>query len=89
MADEPTGNLDSKSTHEVLDVFDALNAAGRTVVIITHEHDVAARAKRIIRLVDGEIVEERLQSPIGSSAVGPVTDRGVTAARSVWARQGV
>ena len=58
LADEPTGNLDSKSTSEVLDVFDDMNAQGRTVVMITHEDDVAERAKRVIRLIDGEIVEE-------------------------------
>ncbi len=59
LADEPTGNLDSHSTAEVLEVFDALNADGRTVVLITHEADVAARARRVITLKDGEIVEDR------------------------------
>ncbi len=58
LADEPTGNLDSVSTSEVLDVFTRLNGEGRTVVLITHEPDVAARAKRTIRLRDGEIVSD-------------------------------
>jgi putative ABC transport system ATP-binding protein len=58
LADEPTGNLDSHSTAEVLDVFERLNQAGRTVVMITHEEDVAARARRTIRLGDGEIVSD-------------------------------
>nr|WP_053227670.1 ABC transporter ATP-binding protein [Solirubrobacter soli] len=58
LADEPTGNLDSHSTHEVLDVFARLNDAGRTVVMITHEEDVAARARRVIRLGDGEILSD-------------------------------
>jgi putative ABC transport system ATP-binding protein len=58
LADEPTGNLDSHSTAEVLDVFARLNEAGRTVVMITHEEDVAAHARRTIRLGDGEIVSD-------------------------------
>ena len=47
LADEPTGNLDTASTREVLEIFTGLNAAGRTIVMITHEHDVAAHAKRV------------------------------------------
>ncbi len=58
LADEPTGNLDSRSTSEVLRIFATLNAQGRTVVLITHEPDVAEQARRIIRLSDGEIVED-------------------------------
>jgi putative ABC transport system ATP-binding protein len=58
LADEPTGNLDSHSTAEVLDVFARLNEAGRTVVMITHEEDVAARARRVIRLGDGRVIED-------------------------------
>jgi putative ABC transport system ATP-binding protein len=57
LADEPTGNLDSRSTEEVLRIFGRLNGEGRTVVVITHEPDVAARAGRIIRLSDGRIVD--------------------------------
>ena len=58
LADEPTGNLDSHSTDEVLDVFERLNDAGRTIVMITHEEDVAARARRVIRLGDGEVISD-------------------------------
>ena len=65
LADEPTGNLDTRSTEDVLQVFDQLSAAGRTIVIITHEPDVGARAKRLIRLVDGRIVHDVRQSPVG------------------------
>jgi len=60
LADEPTGALDSKSTKDLLDLFDQINEAGRTVVVITHENDVAARAKRIIRMRDGKIIEDVL-----------------------------
>ncbi len=56
LADEPTGNLDSHTTEELLVLFQKLNDEGNTIVMITHEHDVAARAKKIIRLVDGSIV---------------------------------
>ena len=55
LADEPTGNLDSSSTTDVLDLFSALHASGRTIVLITHEPDVAARADRTIVLHDGQI----------------------------------
>jgi putative ABC transport system ATP-binding protein len=58
LADEPTGNLDSHSTEDVLRIFARLNEEGRTVVLITHEPDVAAQAKRMIRLSDGELVED-------------------------------
>jgi len=60
LADEPTGALDSKSTSDLLDLFDQINAAGRTIVVITHEHDVAQRAKRIVRMRDGKIVSDEL-----------------------------
>jgi putative ABC transport system ATP-binding protein len=59
LADEPTGNLDSHSTEDVLAIFARLNEERRTVVLITHEPDVADQAKRTIRLSDGEIVEDR------------------------------
>jgi putative ABC transport system ATP-binding protein len=59
LADEPTGNLDSHSTEDVLRIFARLNLEGRTIVLITHEPDVAEQCKRIIRLSDGEVVEDR------------------------------
>ena len=66
LADEPTGNLDSRSTAEVLAIFSRLNEERRTVVLITHEPDVAERAKRIIRLSDGQIVEDQRLVPAGA-----------------------
>ena len=58
LADEPTGALDSKSTSDLLDLFDQVNLAGRTVVVITHEAEVAARAKRVVRMRDGKIISD-------------------------------
>lgn len=55
LADEPTGNLDSKTSLEIMKLFDAIQAAGNTVVLVTHEEDIAQHAKRVIRLVDGNI----------------------------------
>jgi putative ABC transport system ATP-binding protein len=60
LADEPTGNLDAHSTDEVLGMFDQLNSEGRTVVVITHEHDVAARARRLIQVSDGRIIVDEV-----------------------------
>ncbi len=60
LADEATGNLDSKTTEEVLDLFATLNQDGKTIVMITHEDEVAARAKRVIRLRDGMIESDRV-----------------------------
>jgi putative ABC transport system ATP-binding protein len=60
LADEPTGNLDSRATDEVLEIFERLNAEGRTVVVITHERDVAARTRRVVQLGDGRIRSDDL-----------------------------
>jgi putative ABC transport system ATP-binding protein len=64
LADEPTGNLDSHSTLEVLEIFGRLNAEGRTVIMITHEDEVAQHAKRIVRLRDGAIVSDDRHAPV-------------------------
>ena len=64
LADEPTGNLDSASTAEVMGLFARLNGEGRTVVIITHETDVATYAQRIVRLRDGRIQSDERQTPV-------------------------
>ncbi|HQA29863.1 MAG TPA: ABC transporter ATP-binding protein [Propioniciclava tarda] len=57
LADEPTGNLDSVSTKDVLNLLDELHGQGRTIVLITHEHDVAARAARVTKIMDGRLSE--------------------------------
>ena len=58
LADEPTGNLDSGSTKEIMEILKELHGEGRTVILITHDNDIAARAKRIIRIMDGKIVAD-------------------------------
>ena len=58
LADEPTGNLDSKSGHEIMDILDKLHKAGNTIILVTHEDDIAQHAHRIIRLFDGKIIED-------------------------------
>jgi putative ABC transport system ATP-binding protein len=58
LADEPTGNLDTKTAHEIMDILTNLNKQGHTIVIITHEADIAAYAKREIKIVDGKIMSD-------------------------------
>lgn len=55
LADEPTGNLDSKTSYEIMDIFDNIHSRGNTVVIVTHEEDIASRSLRLVRLRDGSI----------------------------------
>jgi putative ABC transport system ATP-binding protein len=58
LADEPTGNLDSRSGGEIIDLLEQLSSEGRTVVVVTHDESLARRARRIIRLLDGRVVED-------------------------------
>jgi putative ABC transport system ATP-binding protein len=58
MADEPTGNLDSRTSEEIMRALDSIQAAGNTVLLVTHENDIAAHAERLIRLHDGRIAED-------------------------------
>ena len=58
LADEPTGNLDSKTSVEILALFERLNAAGRTIIMVTHDENVASHAKRVLRVLDGLVVSD-------------------------------
>ena len=58
LADEPTGNLDSKSGHEIMKIFDELYRSGNTIILVTHEDDIAKYSNRIVRLLDGKVVSD-------------------------------
>jgi putative ABC transport system ATP-binding protein len=75
LADEPTGNLDTATSREVMLMFSELNRSGRTIILITHEDDIAAYAKRVVRLRDGLIVDDRRLAAVGAPPplVGSVT----------------
>jgi putative ABC transport system ATP-binding protein len=62
LADEPTGNLDSRTGAEIMGLFDELNARGNTIVLVTHEEDIANHARRFVRLRDGQVLEDRRRS---------------------------
>lgn len=63
LADEPTGNLDSASTKEIMEILRGLHDSGRSVILITHDNDIADQAKRVIRILDGKIVENYYNEP--------------------------
>lgn len=69
LADEPTGNLDSKTSIEVITVFQQLNKKGITIILVTHEPDIAAYAKRIIELKDGAVIRDEVRTPVTGTAV--------------------
>jgi len=64
MADEPTGNLDSRTSHEVMAILQGLVDQGKTVILVTHEADIASYASRVVTLRDGLIIEDKQQTPI-------------------------
>jgi len=61
LADEPTGNLDSKTSYDIMDLIDRLHEQGNTIILVTHEHDIAARAHRVIHMLDGKINEDNMK----------------------------
>jgi putative ABC transport system ATP-binding protein len=75
LADEPTGNLDSKTGKEVLDIIDDLNHGGKTIVLVTHDDKVAARAHRVLHMKDGLIDREVWNRPLSDTA-GGVAEKG-------------
>ena len=89
LADEPTGNLDSKTTAEILDLLDGLNKEGRTSILVTHEDEVGQRSKRIVRLRDGSVESDTIVDHPGDAAAGaeaadgPVDAAGVSAGPDV------
>jgi len=68
LADEPTGNLDSKTSYEIMALFDEIHKKGNTIILVTHEEDIAQHAHRIIRLKDGEIEKDEMNKSISSFA---------------------
>ncbi len=73
LADEPTGNLDSKTSVEVMEIFGKIQSAGNTVVLVTHEEDIASYAKRVVRLRDGSIESDKIVIPTNNPERVPVT----------------
>ena len=87
LADEPTGNLDSKTGQEILDLMDRLNQAGKTIILVTHDPNTATRARRVVHMKDGLVdrivVNERRNVPAGE-ATAPALEEEVSHRHSIW-----
>ena len=66
LADEPTGNLDSQTGAEIMALFEDLNRRGNTIVLVTHEEDIAAHARRIVRLRDGKVLQDHVDETVAA-----------------------
>ena len=84
LADEPTGALDSSSGHELMGVLHSLHQAGHTIIIVTHDRNIANQAQRIIEISDGEIIADRTNEAIGSTAVYAELPNPVATGRPHW-----
>jgi putative ABC transport system ATP-binding protein len=71
LADEPTGALDSRTAAEILGLFQELNREGATIVLVTHDAEVGRHARRLVRFKDGQVVEDRRQTPLDARALLP------------------
>ena len=78
LADEPTGNLDSQTGAEIMALFDELNSRGNTIVLVTHEEDIAAHARRIVRLKDGKIWDDQANDRVREPGLAPAASGGWT-----------
>jgi putative ABC transport system ATP-binding protein len=88
LADEPTGNLDSRTSTEIMHLLGDLNQAGKTIIMVTHENDIAAWAKRVVRMRDGLIESDDLNQPILTAAPAPPASGNLATAfaGSAWDR---
>lgn len=68
LADEPTGNLDTKTSYEIMNIFEEINSKGNTVIIVTHEEDIAKHTRRILRLRDGKVESDTTNEPVKAFA---------------------
>jgi len=74
LADEPTGNLDSKTSVEIMELFARIHALGNTIVLVTHEEDIARHAHRMVRLKDGVVESDQNQNPQRVGSPSPLND---------------